>query len=99
MAFSGMSWQQYGGHQKLPSRGGIDVTDGSNDLQEIHLKMSKKIAQLTKVIYTLNTKNDEHETIVSTLKEKHEDEIEKLLASSTSKLHEIKNKMNNDSQM
>ena len=51
------------------------------------------------VIYTLNTKNDEHETIVSTLKEKHEDEIEKLLASSTSKLHEIKNKMNNDSQM
>ena len=29
--------------------------------QELHNKMSKKVAQLTKVIYHLNTKNDEYE--------------------------------------
>ena len=28
---------------------------------DLHLKMSKKIAQLTKVIYHLNTKNDDHQ--------------------------------------
>ena len=28
---------------------------------DLHLKMSKKIAQLTKVIYHLNTRNEDHE--------------------------------------
>jgi hypothetical protein len=28
---------------------------------ELHHKMSKKVAQLTKVIFHLNTKNDEYE--------------------------------------
>jgi len=28
---------------------------------DLHKKMSKKIAQLTRVIYQLNTKNDDHE--------------------------------------
>ncbi|CAG06666.1 unnamed protein product [Tetraodon nigroviridis] len=51
--------------------------DGSVTLeytQDLHLKMSKKIAQLTKVIYALNTKNDEHEEEIESLKEAHEDE-------------------------
>uniref|UniRef100_A0A4W6EPW3 Family with sequence similarity 184 member A n=1 Tax=Lates calcarifer TaxID=8187 RepID=A0A4W6EPW3_LATCA len=43
--------------------------------QDLHLKMSKKIAQLTKVIYALNTKNDEHEAAIATLKEAHEEEV------------------------
>jgi len=65
------------------------VGDGSGDLNEMHLKMSKKIAQLTKVVYALNTRNDEHENVISLLKEKHEEEIQKLLATSASKLKQI----------
>jgi hypothetical protein len=38
-------------------------------------KMSKKIAQLTKVIFQLYTKQDDHETEINDLKNKHENEI------------------------
>ena len=31
-----------------------------------HLQMSKKIAQLTKVVYHLNTKNEEHDGDLAT---------------------------------
>ncbi|KAL5262616.1 hypothetical protein ACHWQZ_G008124 [Mnemiopsis leidyi] len=48
---------------------------------ELHLKMSKKIAQLTKVVYALNTKNDEHDAHISCLQEAHELELKKVLAS------------------
>ena len=47
---------------------------------ELHLKMSKKIAQLTKVVYALNTKNDEHEAQISCLQEAHDMELKKVLA-------------------
>ncbi|XP_074760666.1 protein FAM184B isoform X2 [Athene noctua] len=40
--------------------------------QEMHVKMCKKIAQLTKVIYALNTKNDEHEASIQALREAHQ---------------------------
>ncbi|XP_060585098.1 protein FAM184A-like [Ruditapes philippinarum] len=54
----------------------------NNDMevtQDMHLKMSKKIAQLTKVIYALNTKNDEHEAVLQQIKEQHEEELQQLL--------------------
>ncbi|RUS81522.1 hypothetical protein EGW08_010692 [Elysia chlorotica] len=54
--------------------------------QDMHLKMSKKIAQLTKVIYALNTKNDENEAIVQKLQEEHEEELQKVLAETQQKL-------------
>jgi hypothetical protein len=38
-------------------------------------KMSKKIAQLTKVIFQLYTKQDDHEIEIIDLKNKHEIEI------------------------
>jgi hypothetical protein len=34
---------------------------------DLHHKMSKKIAQLTKVIYHLNTKNEDHEYEIQAL--------------------------------
>ena len=37
--------------------------------------MSKKIAQLTKVIYYLNTKNEDHSVEVQSLIDAYEDEI------------------------
>nr|XP_056711087.1 protein FAM184B [Euleptes europaea] len=46
----------------------------------MHVRMCKKIAQLTKVIYALNMKNDEHEASIQALKEAHQEEIQHILA-------------------
>ncbi|XP_076834583.1 protein FAM184A isoform X1 [Brachyhypopomus gauderio] len=61
--------------------------------QDLHLKMSKKIAQLTKVIYALNTKNDEHEDAIQSLKEAHDDEVQHILSETREKLLQYKGKM------
>ena len=45
---------------------------------DIHHKMSKKIAQLTKVIYHLNTKNDSHEQELQRLQDAYETEIDEV---------------------
>ncbi len=39
---------------------------------------SKKIAQLTKVIYLLNTKNDEHEYELKGLEDQYESDIDQV---------------------
>ncbi|XP_057677290.1 protein FAM184A-like isoform X2 [Corythoichthys intestinalis] len=70
--------------------------DGSLTLeytQDLHLKMSKKIAQLTKVIYALNTKNDEHEEEIDSLKEAHEDEVQHIVTETRDKIMQYKSKM------
>ncbi|XP_018429133.1 PREDICTED: protein FAM184B-like [Nanorana parkeri] len=46
--------------------------------EELHVKMCKKIAQLTKVIYALNLKVDEYEVNILTLKESHQNEMEQI---------------------
>ncbi|XP_009582105.1 PREDICTED: protein FAM184B, partial [Fulmarus glacialis] len=61
--------------------------------QEMHMKMCKKIAQLTKVIYTLNTKNDEHEASIQTLREAHEEEIQHILAETRETILQCKSKV------
>ncbi|KAM4807641.1 protein FAM184B [Rhinophrynus dorsalis] len=43
---------------------------------ELHVKMCKKIAQLTKVIHALNLKIDEYEVNILALKEAHQDKID-----------------------
>ena len=45
---------------------------------DFHHKMSKKIAQLTKVIYQLNTKNDDHTFQLQELSNTYENEIEEV---------------------
>ncbi|XP_029461816.1 protein FAM184B [Rhinatrema bivittatum] len=60
--------------------------------QEIHMKMCKKIAQLTKVIYALNTKNDEHEASIHALKEAHQEEIDHITNETKEKILQYKNK-------
>ncbi|KAF3857164.1 hypothetical protein F7725_009023 [Dissostichus mawsoni] len=70
--------------------------DGSLTLdytQDLHLKMSKKIAQLTKVIYALNTKNDEHEEEIESLKDAHEDEVQHIVTETRDKIMQYKSKM------
>uniref|UniRef100_A0A8C7TMV6 Protein FAM184A/B N-terminal domain-containing protein n=1 Tax=Oncorhynchus mykiss TaxID=8022 RepID=A0A8C7TMV6_ONCMY len=61
--------------------------------QDLHLKMSKKIAQLTKVIYALNTKNDEHEDEMESLREAHEDEVQHIVTETHDKIMQYKSKM------
>ena len=57
---------------------------------DLHVKICKKVAQLTKVIYALNTKADEQETIITSLKENHEKEVEKIMYDSKKKILEFK---------
>ncbi|XP_024061157.2 protein FAM184A [Terrapene carolina triunguis] len=100
MATPGMNWQQhyYGGGGSSASTGKFAASSSQPGLsveysQDLHLKMSKKIAQLTKVIYALNTKNDEHEAAIQALKDAHEEEIQQILAETREKLLQYKNKV------
>lgn len=45
------------------------------------------------VIYALNTKNDEHDTVIHSLKEQHEDEMQKLLSETKDKISVFKRKL------
>ena len=45
---------------------------------EIYDRMCKKIAQLTRVIFVLNTKNDENEALIESVVEAYEKEVESL---------------------
>ena len=85
---------------------GFDVNMNTQGLEgpmtpELHLKMSKKIAQLTKVVYALNTKNDEHDAQISCLQEAHDMELKKVLAKTEdtiSKLQAFVTAQKNDEQ-
>ncbi|XP_077587322.1 protein FAM184A isoform X6 [Stigmatopora nigra] len=104
---TGTGWQPvYGSSTSGSSGGGASkyispstsslFYDGSLTLeytQDLHLKMSKKIAQLTKVIYALNTKNDEHEEEIDSLKETHEDEVQHIVTETRDKIMQFKSKM------
>ncbi|XP_051648092.1 protein FAM184A isoform X6 [Manacus candei] len=96
-----MGWQQpqhgYGGGSapgagKLGS-GSAQAGLGAEHSPDLHFKMSKKIAQLTKVIYALNTKNDEHEAAIQALKDAHEEEIQQILAETREKILQYKSKV------
>ncbi|XP_061047243.1 protein FAM184B [Eubalaena glacialis] len=53
---------------------------------EMHVKMCKKIAQLTKVIYALNTRQDEAEAGMEALREAHQEELGKAVAETEARL-------------
>eukprot|EP00079_Xenopus_tropicalis_P025629 XP_012819033.1 PREDICTED: protein FAM184A [Xenopus tropicalis] len=109
---TGMSWQQQqnyysggasvGAAKFVPSSPGVMAHQASLSMEytaELHLKMSKKIAQLTKVIYALNTKNDEHESGIQAIKEAHEEEIQKILAETHEKILLYKNKVSEETDL
>ncbi|XP_068841516.1 protein FAM184A [Capricornis sumatraensis] len=104
MATPGMSWQQhyYGGSAAkfVPSPAAGQQAGHCVDYsQDLHLKMSKKIAQLTKVIYALNTKNDEHESAIQALKDAHEEEIQQILAETREKILQYKSRVAEESDL
>jgi hypothetical protein len=43
---------------------------------ELHLKMCKKVAQLTRVIFYLNTKNDDYENNLKSVVHAYEHELD-----------------------
>ncbi|XP_077157587.1 protein FAM184B isoform X5 [Paroedura picta] len=73
------------------------ATEGGE--QRLHLQMCKKIAQLTKVIYALNMKNDEHEASIQALKEAHQEEIQHILAETREAALHYKREVGNEEEL
>ena len=57
---------------------------------DLHHKMSKKIAQLTKVIYHLNTKNEDHQLEIDSIHANHQMEIQQVLRDAANKIAKFK---------
>lgn len=57
---------------------------------DLHHKMSKKIAQLTKVIYHLNTKNEDHQTELDIMSTNHQMEIQQILRDAAARIGKFK---------
>ncbi|XP_037386445.1 protein FAM184B [Talpa occidentalis] len=69
---------------KADARGGADWRTDCDP--EMHVKMCKKIAQLTKVIYALNTRQDEAEASMEALREAHQEELQMAVAETQARL-------------
>jgi len=54
----------------------ISMSNGPSYQPDIQYKMCKKIAQLTKVIYYLNSKDEDQQEQIESLKSLYEEEIE-----------------------
>lgn len=65
---------------------------------DLHHKMSKKIAQLTKVIYHLNTKNEDHAVEVEQIQANHAQEIQQILRDATNRIAKFKENIENKQQ-
>ena len=57
---------------------------------DLHHKMSKKIAQLTKVIYHLNTRNEDHQSELDAIVLNHQSEVQELIRDATNKIGKFK---------
>ncbi len=72
---------------------------GEPEFPDLHHKMSKKIAQLTKVIYHLNTKNEDNQSMIEAVQQQHQVELDMVAKealsrmASTKELAEMKQKM------
>jgi predicted nucleic acid-binding Zn-ribbon protein len=72
---------------------------GEQVFPDLHHKMSKKIAQLTKVIYHLNTKNEDNQSMIEAISQQHQIELDMVAKeamtrmASTKELAEMKQKM------
>ncbi|XP_033872821.3 protein FAM184A-like isoform X2 [Acipenser ruthenus] len=105
---TGTGWQQYYNSAGNSSTGAGKYNSATTSTMsyqtglsmeytpDLHLKISKKIAQLTKVIYALNTKNDEHEAAIQTLKEAHEEEVQQILSETREKILQYKSKVSDE---
>lgn len=51
-----------------------------NPKRQLYMPRPRMSILLAQVIYALNTKNDEHEAAIATLKEAHEEEVQQILS-------------------
>jgi gas vesicle protein len=65
---------------------------------DLHHKMSKKIAQLTKVIYHLNTKNEDHQIEVEQLTANHQMEVQQILRDAANRISKFKDAIESKQQ-
>ncbi|XP_035277398.1 protein FAM184A-like isoform X2 [Anguilla anguilla] len=110
---SGTSWQQdyygTGNSSSGPGKYNPEIISSKMSYQQssltteytkdMHLKMSKKIAQLTKVIYALNTKNDEQEADLQALKEAHDEEVQQILSETQEKILEYQIRIDEETDL
>lgn len=57
---------------------------------DLHHKMSKKIAQLTKVIYHLNTRNEDNQAEMDALNAFHQSEMQQVVRDAATKIAKFK---------
>eukprot|EP00092_Neocalanus_flemingeri_P012882 GFUD01013878.1.p1 GENE.GFUD01013878.1~~GFUD01013878.1.p1 ORF type:complete len:1023 (+),score=360.95 GFUD01013878.1:130-3198(+) len=107
MATGGMGRQQINGdvgRDGAPEGGPGQVHQGPGQVQHVLsddmlYKLSKKIAQLTKVIYSLNTKNDDLEFDMDALRGNYEEKLEKATAEynkMSQMVHHFQHKLSQD---
>ncbi|XP_067866878.1 protein FAM184A-like [Heterodontus francisci] len=90
---TGVNWTDQGSHGAKCNGSKATLPDPVQHYNyDMHLKMSKKIAQLTKVIYALNTKSDEHEASLQAIKEAHQEEIQHIIAETRGKILQYRNR-------
>lgn len=77
----------------------LNITSNVNSITPATaFKLCKKIAQLTKVIYYLNTKSEDHDTVKASLADLYEAEIDAVLLDANSRLSNLQNKAEIDKQ-
>uniref|UniRef100_A0A8C9UMQ9 Family with sequence similarity 184 member B n=1 Tax=Spermophilus dauricus TaxID=99837 RepID=A0A8C9UMQ9_SPEDA len=81
---------------KADSRGGTGWRMDCDP--EMHVKMCKKIAQLTKVIYALNTRQDEAEASLEALREAHQEELEGAVAQTKARVLQEQGRNSDDEE-
>ena len=64
--------------------------NNQEDYMDLHHKMSKKIAQLTRVIFHLNTKNDEYEYNLKAIVSAYETELDNLVREANTAIQKYK---------
>uniref|UniRef100_UPI00398F8AA3 protein FAM184B-like isoform X2 n=1 Tax=Pristiophorus japonicus TaxID=55135 RepID=UPI00398F8AA3 len=97
---TGVNWTDQGSHGAKCNGSKATLPEPVQHYNyDIHLKMCKKIAQLTKVIYALNTKSDEHEASLQAIKEAHQEEIQHIIAETRGKILQYKSRMGEEMDM
>ena len=71
----------------------LEPAGGAAMMPDLQHKLSKKVAQLTKVIYHLNSKQEEHALDISELADQYETEIETILRDAADRLNWFKNQL------
>lgn len=72
-----------GARGRMASSGNFPTSEVFPDL---HHKMSKKIAQLAKVVYALNTRNEEHEGQMKAMSKRYDDELQTVMKDAAAKV-------------